>query len=297
MTRFAHIALLPMLILFFSGRPAHAQADPCAGLTDPSQQAMCNQWVQHACTVPIVSPPHDCQSFFNNFQRRCGTQVACPQGAGLVCSATGSCVPGLVSWWTGDGTTLDLLGMNNASWVGTASYVNISPTIQAFSFTGSNYVQAPDSSSLDITGDLTLEACIQATNVTSSRIIDKTPVGTANGYLLDVLSGQLRMIAGGFAWVAGGTIAAGTTYHVVGVYSQSQSSITLYVNGAQVATQAIPVGATPVTTSPLRIGADQSGQNNFGGWIDEVKVYNVALAASDVATEANSERTLGTCPF
>src|SRR5207253_11437713 len=64
------------------------------------------------------------------------------------------------------------------------------------------------------------------------------------------------------------------------------STLKMYVNGSLVATQAVGGGITS-TTDPLRIGGDWSGEM-FTGLIDDVRVYNVALAQSAIQTDMST---------
>jgi len=68
---------------------------------------------------------------------------------------------GLVGWWPGEGNANDVIGTNNGTLVGGASFA-AGEVSQAFSFDGtSGYVSIPDSPSLDaFTTNITIEAWI-----------------------------------------------------------------------------------------------------------------------------------------
>jgi hypothetical protein len=61
----------------------------------------------------------------------------------------------------------------------------------------------------------------------------------------------------------------------------------LYVNGVQAAS--LPVtGSIRASTGALRIGGDGSWPNEwFAGLIDEVRIYNRALSASEIQADMN----------
>jgi hypothetical protein len=61
----------------------------------------------------------------------------------------------------------------------------------------------------------------------------------------------------------------------------------LYVNGTQVASMA---QTSPVLTSgsPLRIGGNYVWGEYFAGSIDEVRIYNRALTATEIQTDMNT---------
>jgi hypothetical protein len=59
------------------------------------------------------------------------------------------------------------------------------------------------------------------------------------------------------------------------------ATLRLYVNGVQVSTRAT-TGVVQSSTNPLWIGGNQPYGEFFQGLIDEVRVYNRALTASEV---------------
>jgi len=65
------------------------------------------------------------------------------------------------------------------------------------------------------------------------------------------------------------------------------ATVRLFVNGVQVASQAQP---TPLanTTGTLQIGADSYPTEYFAGRIDEVRVYNRALSATQIQSDMNT---------
>ncbi|MFC1649698.1 LamG-like jellyroll fold domain-containing protein [Patescibacteria group bacterium] len=79
-----------------------------------------------------------------------------------------------------------------------------------------------------------------------------------------------------------------TWVHVTGVFSDTDNSIKLYVNGEVVEEDTTSI--TPAYSSvamPLRIGnrADVSTQGEWKGFIDEVKYYPYARSAAEVKTD------------
>ena len=59
-----------------------------------------------------------------------------------------------------------------------------------------------------------------------------------------------------------------------------------YVNGTQVAQRPLS-GPIQVSSSPLRMGGNSIWGEFFQGRIDEVRVYNRALNATDIQTDMN----------
>ncbi|GEM_PF-3483348 len=77
-------------------------------------------------------------------------------------------------------------------------------------------------------------------------------------------------------------VTAGTWTHLVGTYDGS--TIQLFVDGVLADSVSAP-GALNTTTAPLYIGAHDASadQNTFNGLIDEVRFYDRALSADEVA--------------
>src|SRR5262249_57064121 len=69
----------------------------------------------------------------------------------------------------------------------------------------------------------------------------------------------------------------------------------LYVNGTQVASTAHTGNITP-STNQLQIGGDSIYGQFFRGLIDEVRIYNVALTASQIQTDMNTPVSGGAPP-
>ena len=74
-----------------------------------------------------------------------------------------------------------------------------------------------------------------------------------------------------------------TWIHLAATYDGT--TLRLYVNGVQVATKAT-TGAIRVSTGALRIGGNSVWTNEwFAGLIDEVRVYNKALTATEIQAD------------
>jgi len=190
---------------------------------------------------------------------------------------------GLVAWWPGEGTAADQRGENPGAAFGLVTYAP-GRVGQAFSFVANGFVQVADHPSLDLTTGITVEAWVALPIVTSSttgRILDKITVGTGDGYLLDVLNGRLRLLVGLQALTATALLPAGVFVHVAGTHDGA--TFRLYVDGVETASMAGNDAGVPVNDLVLRLGADNSGNTHFPGVVDEVSLYDRALAPADVA--------------
>lgn len=162
----------------------------------------------------------------------------------------------------------------------------------ALSFNGtSSIVNVPDADSLDATTAVTTMAWVNSTTNTGWRsvIMKENPARTDLAY---ALYGSTTTRGPG-GWIVSGTafstraaerttrLTNGTWTHIAMTYDGT--TIRLYVNGTQAATRAT-TGAIAATTGGLKIGGNSLWGEYFAGQIDEVRVYNRALSAAEVAS-------------
>jgi Concanavalin A-like lectin/glucanases superfamily len=224
--------------------------------------------------------------------------------------AGGSLSSGLVGYWPLDGdttswtsnTTADLSGNGN-----TGSLTLMSTTSspvggkigQGLLFDGSQrYINVGDVSALQITNTITLTAWVKFTSLPSTNngcgnycgvIIEKGYDGATEGYLLRYFhnGGQTLIQTGSYngsnhiaQWVF--NFGAGTWHFVVGQYDGVRWNI--YADGSLVASTEDAFGPLS-TAAPVSIGAASiSGTVGrfFPGVIDDARIYNRALSASEV---------------
>jgi hypothetical protein len=201
---------------------------------------------------------------------------------------------GLVAWWPGEGNASDIVGGNNGTLENGASFAP-GEVGQAFAFNGANqFVQIPDSPSLEPT-NFTLACWFNASNSMGSLV--QKPVGTGNSdsYAFWFQGGNLNgkicnASAQGLAVIYNLTLVPGVWYHAAYTFDSGSQTETLYVNGSPVATNnaGIQIG---YDSNPVLIGAD----NDFGstvlpftGEIDEVTLYDRALATNEIAAIYNA---------
>lgn len=118
--------------------------------------------------------------------------------------------------------------------------------------------------------------------------------GSANTQRFSVLmqgGGALDMIGWFADRPSGSFLAANTWTHVVTTYSAG--TLQFFVNGALVSSPLVALNTDAAQI--LRIGVNVAGQNNeyFGGSIDEVRIYNRVLSATDVTELFNSTAVAG----
>lgn len=177
-------------------------------------------------------------------------------------------------------------------------------TGRAISFDGSNdFVNIPNSTSTNITGSaLTISAWINpsAINISGSSfagILEKSSgQGATTGYQFLYRNGFVLLCvltsSGGYCPASATTInTANTWYHVTAVYNGA--NIYLYINGTQ-------SGSTTAATGTINSSAAYAASigrrypsngfaASFNGMLSNVRLYNVAFSATDVANLYNAE--------
>ena len=162
----------------------------------------------------------------------------------------------------------------------------------ALSFDGVNdMVTVPAASSLDLTSALTLEAWVYPTASGGlwRTVLMKERTGGLSYALYSNDDGNRpqafsRTASGELGTRGTATLPLNQWSHLAAIYSGS--TMRLYVNGVQVATRSVGAGLT-TGTLPLRIGGNAIWGEWFAGRIDEVRVYNRALTASELQTDMN----------
>ena len=204
---------------------------------------------------------------------------------------------GMVSWWPGDGNADDIMDGNHGTLTGDATFAQ-GMVGQGFSLDGTgDFVLVPDSSNLNITGDVTVDLWAKRTVFGRiSVLVDKGAnlVGTADqpdAYAMwfsqdDHLVAGFARADGSLVFLIGPVVTDSQFHHYA--YVRSGSTHNLFVDGV-VATADTFTGVPGDTSGlPLAIGAVRRDPNppgfasEFGGIIDEVEIFNRALTASEI---------------
>jgi uncharacterized membrane protein len=188
-------------------------------------------------------------------------------------------------------TTADASGNANTGTLSGATWNASGRYGSALTFNGtSDWVTVPDNAVLDLTGPMTIEAWVYPTSVGDWRsvLLKETSTGLSYGlYTSDsdgLPSGWIRRTSD-IGVTGNAAVAIDSWVHLAVTYDGS--ALNLYVNGSQVATRAI-TGAIATSSQPLRIGGNASYGEFFDGTIDEVRIYNRALTASEIQTDMNT---------
>ena len=199
-------------------------------------------------------------------------------------------------------TANDASGGNHAGTVTGATWVD-GKFGKALRFAGAfgSWVTIPDANALDLTNGMTVEAWIKpvAALATWPSIINKERSGELTYALyansdsghpnIDYTSGGSEVNLEGDSG-----IPVNQWTHLAGTFDGT--ALKLYVNGQLVSSKAT-TAPIDVTDGVLRIGGDGiwSGEY-FTGVVDEVRVYNRALAQSEVRADMDAPVVAGTQP-
>ena len=199
--------------------------------------------------------------------------------------------PGLVAGYGFDegsgGSVADASGNNNNGTVGGAGWVPIGKSGGALNFDGTNdWVTVPDANSLDLTTGMTVSAWVRPDNLGTAwrSVMFKERPGAVVYGLYANTSGQVPNVEATFGNttedVRGTTKVPDNQWtYLAGTYDGT--TLRMYVNGNLVGSEALG-GAMTTSTSPLRIGGNERWGEFFDGLIDEVRVYNRALSATEI---------------
>jgi hypothetical protein len=156
-------------------------------------------------------------------------------------------------------------------------------------------ITVPDSPSLDFTDGITIAAWVKMDTAAAAgfaTVISKSDDSTDEPYVLwaSYRSRGNRMAAF-FAGASntddsGITVPAGSWQYVAMSYDgRDHGIISFYLDGVQVASQASNATGMEVNSSALHIGASPCGTaEDFSGLMDEVRLYNRALSAAEIAS-------------
>ncbi len=204
--------------------------------------------------------------------------------------------PSLVAAYSFDenaGTTAgDLSGNGNVGTISGATWNPTGKNGKALTFDGANdLVNVPDSSSLDLTSGMTLEAWVNPNSGSGWRtVLFKEQTGNlAYGMYSNTSAARpnAQVFVGGTDRNVDGTaaLALNTWSHLAATYDGA--NLRLYVNGTQVASIA-QTGSILTSTGALRIGGNGVWGEWFQGSIDDVRIYNRALSAAEIQTDMNT---------
>lgn len=224
-----------------------------------------------------------------------------PKTVDVTLTVNSAAPPGLVGAWGFDepsgATAIDSSGGGQAGSITGATRTTAGRFGSALSFDGVNdWVTVPDSNALDVTTGMTIEAWVRPTAVGSAwrTVLLKEQPGNLI-YALYAGDGAGRPATYVFTTAdrgASGTTATplNTWTHLAATYDRT--TLRLYVNGTQAGSRAL-TGSLGTSTGVLRIGGNAVWSEWFAGLIDEVRVYNRVLTATEIQADMAAPVTGG----
>jgi hypothetical protein len=205
---------------------------------------------------------------------------------------------GLVSWWQGEGSANDQMSLNHGALVSGATFTT-GRVGEAFSFDGTtSYAQVAAPASLPLgsaarTVELWFRTPRDLTVATDSSLVQYG--SAANGSMFGLITsvnapGKLYFYGHNTALSGATTLVPDQWYH--GAASYDGTTVRLYLNGVEEANGNLALN-TVLDGNGLTIGW-RSPSSMWQGEIDEVRLYDRALSAPEIAAIYNAG-TKGVC--
>ena len=186
----------------------------------------------------------------------------------------------LVGQWTFDDSSnpwIDTSGENNN---GSCSGTNCPTLVTGFnnrnaaSFDGTDWIEIPDSNSLDLT-QITISAWIKTTNANNQIIMGKNHTSS---YYLNMSSSGVNIFTNSGYLSAGGSYNDNNWHMIVATVSSSGKR-QIYIDGAL---KGENTGTILTDSNNLRIGDSGNVHAYFVGTIDDVSIYSSAFNSAQI---------------
>ncbi len=211
---------------------------------------------------------------------------------------------GLVSWWPGDGDAKDSIGDNNPSAQSGVSFVT-GKVGHGITLASDGFIDIPDNSNLQLQA-FTIDAWVKP------KALSTNPDGLGDVVFAKTRSFAFPQFSYGLSWssadnrwhvLLGHTLADGSSHSSAGAYAPDQfyhvaltydgTTLSLYVDGVHdsSATIGMPIKFSAeqaaIGTNP-KIFRDLKFLRTWQGVIDELKLFNRALSASEIQNIFNA---------
>ena len=206
---------------------------------------------------------------------------------------------GLIAAWNFNGNLDDSVAGRNGAAVGSISYT---PEFCAYGTaldlsSDNNYVTVANAPEL-MPSHITVEVWCRpsANNYNFGTLVRKDPTAFRESYLLRLEVGRpafyIRTTSGPVSITATTPIPTDAVTHISASYDGQ--FVRLFVNGVEVGTGTPATGPIQASSGPLILGHGDTGVFNeeFNGWLDEVRIYSHARAPASHAHYANTEFNL-----
>lgn len=154
-----------------------------------------------------------------------------------------------------------------------------------FAVNGFRYLIVPHSASLNLTGSFSIEAWVNPELANLAGIVSKGfQLGSSLDYGIRLSNHKITINTNGFSRLtsrASNQIPLNQWTHITGTYNSSTDQFSIYINGVLDTTSIVPGAAPPSSSDPVYIGIS-SPASNFKGKMDEVRLWNRELSATEV---------------
>lgn len=204
---------------------------------------------------------------------------------------------GQVGYWPLDdargGSAADLSGNGHTGTLNNSPVWTTGKLGAALSFNGSNSTVDINSSVLNTSNSFSVAAWVQLSDLSTWHTAVSQDGSNISGFFLQLTSyGPFAFSLVDIDSTSGTTIRAtskfnpvvNTWYHLVGVYDASAKQSSLYVNGVLQSTQTVPAAWNAGGETVIGRAKWGGATDFWPGKIDDVRVYNRALGASDVSS-------------
>jgi len=197
--------------------------------------------------------------------------------------------------WHLDQNALDSSHDTHGTIIGTARWdygkIGVFGSATAFLCDGTNYINIPDDSDLDITDAVTVEAWIKPSrlDVWQSPLEKGAHNDWAYGFYIEPAGGNIGFEIGeegspatwaGAVAPVNSYLAVGKWTHIVGTADSATGKVYLYIDGYKRGEGSFS-GQINTNSIPFQVGKRCDG-GYFGGVIDEVRIYDRALSSSEI---------------
>jgi len=162
-------------------------------------------------------------------------------------------------------------------WTGSSEY--------SLDFDGTDdYVEVQHSSSLNISGALTISAWVYFDDLSGFPMIVNKRASTGHAYQFYSTSNKLAF-TNGTAATSTTSLSTNTWYHVAVV--ANSGTATFYLNGSSDGSGSI-ASTMPTNTENVWLGGMSWASNYLNGRLDEVAIFNTALNSTQIASMISS---------
>jgi len=203
---------------------------------------------------------------------------------------------GLMAYYSFNGNANDESGNGNDGTVNNAVLTidKAGNSGSAYKFDGDNDSIILPNTAIDGLGDMSFSAWFKLDDSGNSSLISGASAGASNGnevlFFLPKQGAVTKYIYIKEAtYTAKTTVTKGKWYHVIFTRNAVSGQVSLYFNGVLNSTATLPTGNIRVDANGLILGREQDcvggcfvADEDFNGIIDEVRIYNRILSASEI---------------